>query len=317
MLRRQWVTAAARPPACWPPVRRFVLVTHVAARPQPTRRHRRSPLAVPILSTQTRTRSAAAVAVATAAVATAAVMEEVSTPVAAAFIPAASTEPITQLSVAALTIAALTIAALTIAALTIAPSMVAVGMGSAVAGTVTVAVGMGSAVAGTAAMAVVGTATVTGLTTPAGTATGPTTATPGTTPYWPSYDYPSSVYYGAPYVYPSSTVVPDASLSVGPVQAQELPDATLETAPPPQAVPAPGTFPYDGGPRNPPPMPKADPAPSSAPATLPLDGHAVSLPRKPAYTYPAFGESLKKAAPVKDRGNTYLIRAELDRPASR
>jgi len=135
--------------------------------------------------------------------------------------------------------------------------------------------------------------------------------------YWPYYSYPSSAYYGGYYGYPSSAVVvPSVNLNVAPtLQSQPLPDGALETAPPPALAPADGTFPYDGGPRNPPPMPKADPAPTGAPATIPLSGRAVSLPGKATYTYAAYGET-PKVVPA-DRGNTYLIKANVTRPAGR
>jgi hypothetical protein len=95
-----------------------------------------------------------------------------------------------------------------------------------------------------------------------------------------------------------------------PLQAQPLPDGDIETAPPPQAIPTDGTFPYDGGPRNPPPMPKASPAPIGAPGAAVPDGRSVSVPGKPRYAYPAYGETLKVAPRPKDRGNVYLIRAD-------
>ncbi len=68
------------------------------------------------------------------------------------------------------------------------------------------------------------------------------------------------------------------------------------------------TYPYDGGPRVPLPMPRADPAPTPEvePPSAPVDGHSVSLPLKVAgkLTYPAYGEklSLPGVAPVEDRG---------------
>src|SRR5262249_59386220 len=58
---------------------------------------------------------------------------------------------------------------------------------------------------------------------------------------------------------------------------------------------APGTFPYDGGPANPVPLPKADPTSSPRYFRLaPLDELRVSLPAQPkdagkgTYAYPAY-----------------------------
>jgi hypothetical protein len=124
-------------------------------------------------------------------------------------------------------------------------------------------------------------------------------------PYYyapPLYDYSTPYYYNTPYYYTPSyyspigvslTTMPYAvSLSIG------RSPAVLQTQPAPAAAPLPGspplngTFPYDGGPANPVPMPRAEPAPTSTPpATVPLEGRVVSLPAKPAkLTYPAYGE---------------------------
>jgi len=57
-----------------------------------------------------------------------------------------------------------------------------------------------------------------------------------------------------------------------------------------------GTFPYDGGPSNPVPMPKADPLPQKGQPIDPTLGRVVSLPgRTTTFTYPAYGE---KAGPT-------------------
>jgi hypothetical protein len=140
----------------------------------------------------------------------------------------------------------------------------------------------------------------------------------GYSSYWPYYSGSPyySAYYSPSYVYPSTTVVaPPVGLSGAPVDAQTLPDPSLETAPFPGAVPPAGTFPYDGGPRNPPPMPRAEPAPMGAPAVVPSDGRAVSLPLKAKYSYLAYGETAN-VAPA-DRTNTYLIKANPSRPTGR
>ena len=132
---------------------------------------------------------------------------------------------------------------------------------------------------------------------------------------WPYYDYyPSTAYYGGQADCPSATLVtPPVSLDVQ-TPSLRTPPAGFETPPMPrpQRVPADGTFPYDGGPRNPPPMPKSGPIFNDAPATLPLTGRVVSLP-KPKYVYPAYGEKLLLPS-NKSGGNTYIIKADSTRP---
>jgi hypothetical protein len=123
------------------------------------------------------------------------------------------------------------------------------------------------------------------------------------------YTYPS-LYYTAPYYTPivGSTVVttPTVTLSIGGSRPSGTnlniaPNAVAPQGPPPSGD---QTFPYDGGPRQPIPMPKAtdgSPAPSGgAPApNVPLDGRTVSVPsQKPAkLTYPAYGDQ----TPTQDR----------------
>jgi hypothetical protein len=130
-------------------------------------------------------------------------------------------------------------------------------------------------------------------------------------PYY--YGYYNSCYY-APYAYvsPYYTYRPSAyyvSGSYYPVngdvqgyQAQTL-KPTFYQAHSQQYQPMPpaegGTFPYDGGPVNPIPLPKGDQAPiyQPVPKTVPGDGRLVSLPAaQPAKTgssgfaYPAYGQ---------------------------
>jgi hypothetical protein len=103
-------------------------------------------------------------------------------------------------------------------------------------------------------------------------------------------------------------VTPPISLSATapPIDQQPLP--ALETAPLPQMLPPGGTYRYDGGPANPVPVPRATPAPPDS-GPISADGRPVSLKAKPAYTYPAYGETLKVAPkPVKPT-NTYVIKA--------
>jgi hypothetical protein len=76
----------------------------------------------------------------------------------------------------------------------------------------------------------------------------------------------------------------------------------IEPTPMPRAQPPDdGTYPYDGGPRNPVPMPKTDPPPSTTPqkgVPVPSEGRIVSLPGKPTakYSYAAYGEQPGKVA---------------------
>jgi hypothetical protein len=121
------------------------------------------------------------------------------------------------------------------------------------------------------------------------------------------YAYPRPVVYAAPYVCPIGgtfrLVTPVVSLSVNPaarpvvdlsINPVPLPPAgPVETAPAPRAVPGGDpTFPYDGGPANPVPLPRTEAGPTAAPPpTIPLEGRPVSLTTKPAkLTYPAYGE---------------------------
>jgi hypothetical protein len=143
--------------------------------------------------------------------------------------------------------------------------------------------------------------------------------------YYPRYNYGyyPGYYYGyyAPYYYPGVSISvyrpayyypidtsaapmpPAAALDYGPGTYGGAPSAEPLPAPRPVA-PSQGTFPYDGGPRAPVPMPKSDPAPTAAPpAAVPLEGRSVSLPGKPAkLSYPAYGEPpARTTTVVKDR----------------
>lgn len=59
-----------------------------------------------------------------------------------------------------------------------------------------------------------------------------------------------------------------------------------------------GTFPYDGGPDRPVPMPKVEDEPEGTripPKTTPrIEGIPVSIPAKTKYVYPAYGENLRR-----------------------
>jgi hypothetical protein len=151
------------------------------------------------------------------------------------------------------------------------------------------------------------------------------------TAYYPPYYYRPAVYfnyyqpyyYAAPvYYYPISgqTDVP-TTLAQMPPQVQPQTSQYQPTTGRPQLLPMPATvpqqpggqqtFPYDGGPQAPLPMPQIDPASGPRP-NVPLQGKVVSLPLEttggttplftvslgtsaqpvatPRYTYPAYGE---------------------------
>lgn len=100
------------------------------------------------------------------------------------------------------------------------------------------------------------------------------------------------------------------------VYTLNMPAATLGTPLPPRTDPVPqqprndSTFPYDGGPSNPAPNPKAAPPSSTTPPrSVPLDGRSVSLPKAaPKWRYPAYGELARRTTPAPAR--TYLTRGE-------
>jgi hypothetical protein len=130
--------------------------------------------------------------------------------------------------------------------------------------------------------------------------------------YGYGYGYPGSYYsyYTPAYYCPiDGTLAPSYSLEYS------VPSTTLPPTPttPPVERPMPKadeqTFPYDGGPRSPVPMPTPDAAPKPAPNKVPVEGTPVSLPDSRAgFTYPAYGEDLVPSAPARD--NTFLIRAQ-------
>jgi hypothetical protein len=124
----------------------------------------------------------------------------------------------------------------------------------------------------------------------------------------PIYSFPSSVILAGDSSYcpidmSSTWMPPAASLDYGPGTTNGDPSVAPLPAPRPVA-PAPGTYPYDGGPRMPVPMPKTDPTPTTAPpASVPLEGRSASLQAKPAkLSYLAYGEKPARSTTVaKDR----------------
>jgi len=109
--------------------------------------------------------------------------------------------------------------------------------------------------------------------------------------YYTPYYYPT-VTYSAPYYYPCATTVspvasvqPSTVYSQGPTYVRPNAPAPRPAGPVMPAAPQDsGTFPYDGGPKNPLPMPMPNPGDAPNPMkagprpTIPLDGKLVSLP---------------------------------------
>jgi hypothetical protein len=126
--------------------------------------------------------------------------------------------------------------------------------------------------------------------------------------FYPSYYWYPGVYddWSDYYTYPTSgavSTVPSTTLGITPVPSGGSPPAPSAPAPEDSA---PGTYPYDGGPRTPVPMPKADEA-----------NNRLQLPRRPAlldevlvsfqenkgkWNYPAYGEkATRSGSPVRQR----------------
>jgi hypothetical protein len=143
--------------------------------------------------------------------------------------------------------------------------------------------------------------------------------------YWPRYDYPyyygdySPSYYYTSYAddpllyyYPENVyVVPNGyssplsnGLSNGSIRSIMPRVAGPEEALPlPQPVPNDGTYPYDGGPVNPVPIPQADPAPKRKAGPTPApDAQVVAIGSKtPKYIYQAYGERPAARKATQDR----------------
>jgi hypothetical protein len=130
--------------------------------------------------------------------------------------------------------------------------------------------------------------------------------------YQPYYYSTPSLYYSAPAysvdpcLYSSvgvSTPALGLSVNVAPTTRRRI----VELVAAPAAVQIDDqTFPYDGGPRIPAPMPNADPTPGAPLPLGPVDEHPISLPAKVVsrLVYPAYGEqtTLPTAPRVSDRG---------------
>jgi hypothetical protein len=149
--------------------------------------------------------------------------------------------------------------------------------------------------------------------------------------YYPPVVYPTyyySPYYANTYYYP---IAGQAAPTVTLQQANYYSPAPASSQPTPgqrfsEPIPAPGgngTFPYDGGPRSPIPMPApgAEVNPANDRGIIPLDGKLVSIPNEttggfspvgfpsaqpratttttPRVSYPAYGDEPIPAAPRK------------------
>jgi hypothetical protein len=120
--------------------------------------------------------------------------------------------------------------------------------------------------------------------------------------YYGSYSYPSyygySSYYTQPYVYFGISGDGDCGSNIVtlPLQSGTAGQQVPNTRPPATKD---GTFPYDGGPDRPVPMPKVEPEGTQLPKqSVPLEGRPVSFPSKPKYVYPAYGEQPTRTQPV-------------------
>jgi hypothetical protein len=120
-------------------------------------------------------------------------------------------------------------------------------------------------------------------------------------PVWSNYGY-DSIYCAAPSdYYPTASDVEMVTPTVTVVQRPGTAPLRIsrQVLPPPIPAPNDGTFPYDGGPVNPVPMPRAEPSLVPSPLTTVSAGNRLaSLPAKPAkYTYLAYGEKQAAKAP--------------------
>jgi hypothetical protein len=125
------------------------------------------------------------------------------------------------------------------------------------------------------------------------------------------YASPTAIYYTSGYAPTDGSydnMMPYTNDFGGPGY-QPQPPPIYEIAPPPRPLQEDRTYPYDGGPIRRVPMPPADGSSISVPkpATVPLEGKAVSLPAKPTkYTYAAYGEDRKTKTDTTEKG--YLVK---------
>jgi len=125
-------------------------------------------------------------------------------------------------------------------------------------------------------------------------------------PVYSSYYLATPGYYGSSYyqsyAYPAPCVVPMSSGTVIQSAPQTMP-RTLDTAPQTMpTIPAPnggGTYPYDGGPKDPIPAPQPDEVLTRALPRIPTQMDTLEVSVKPAqekgkWVYPAYGESARR-----------------------
>jgi len=127
--------------------------------------------------------------------------------------------------------------------------------------------------------------------------------------YRPYYYYAPPVYY----YYPACSYPIGLTTTTFSAYSPVMPLASQDVGPVPEGGPVPrpggvedGTFPYDGGPASPVPMPKADPVPvpsrDSVPPTPKPEGRIVSLPAPTtSFAYPAYGEKTAPTSFAQDR----------------
>jgi len=131
--------------------------------------------------------------------------------------------------------------------------------------------------------------------------------------YAGGYGYRPSYYYAPPvyYYYPACSYPISLTTTTFSAYSPVMPLAPQDVGPVPEGGPVPrpggvedGTFPYDGGPASPVPMPKADPVPSRDPVrpTPKPEGRIVSLPAPTtSFAYPAYGEKTAPTSFAQDR----------------
>jgi hypothetical protein len=124
---------------------------------------------------------------------------------------------------------------------------------------------------------------------------------------WPGYRYYPRYWYGA--YYPQVYYPYPVAYGYSPcVVTTAVPATTLRVVPSPgrEVIPSqqgqgPGTFPYDGGPKSPVPMPKIEETKHNTPhAPQLIDDVLVSVPGKSGkWNFPAYGETPKRSGGLK------------------
>jgi hypothetical protein len=105
---------------------------------------------------------------------------------------------------------------------------------------------------------------------------------------------------------PPTTVPPEPGTTVPPTTTPPMPPVKDGVPPPMRVIPSEGTFPYDGGPRDPVPMPKLEDSPAGTSSSMVIrpdfrvvhytEGKPLTKPaEKGKWVYPAYGEEAKRA----------------------